>query len=235
MNRRRLFLAGACLIGATPAAAQPQQPPAIPDWRQSHLEEGNAGVFAMYALAVCARHRRRSTAEALLATPPGSQDERRLLSSVIPPDAGDCPMRTGRVAIPPLLIRGAVAEAIYNGDRLRPRDDAVLPFTDRFEPQSEDRYLHVGRWVAKCAVHRSPRIAHSVLSYNPGAVGERRALVALRPDFAACLPAGERLTVSRLRIRGLIAEALYHASRTFRASFINATANVAPLLAGERL
>ena len=77
-------------------------------------------------------------------------------------------------------------------------------------------------WVAHCAVRRDPRSAHEVVQFNPGAIGERRALLTLGPVLAACLPAGERLQVSRLRFRALIAQELYQASLRFKESFTHA-------------
>ena len=60
------------------------------------------------------------------------------------------------------------------------------------------------------------------MKYSYGSIGEGRALGLLRPTFLACLPNGERLRISRLNIRALIAEELYRASVTFKESFANA-------------
>lgn len=215
-----LVAAGCGLAGA---AAAEKQPPLIPDWKQSHLKEGDVGVQTLYRLAVCARIHRRQAAEALLATAPNSPEESARLGAAIPSGQTECPIRTTRLVIRSrILVRGALAEALYNGDGRKPRTPVALPLTETFQPSKKGSPLVVGRWLARCAVRREPRLAHGVVKWNPGAVGEARALRLLKPTFIACLPVGERLQVSRLNIRALIAEELYRASITFKESFANA-------------
>jgi hypothetical protein len=203
------------------AAAAESQPPLIPDWKQSHLlEGGDAGVRAVYRLAVCTRRERRQAAEALLATAPGSPQETAALAAAMPSGKTGCPIKAARLTIHSrILARGALAEALYNGDGARPRAASALPLGETFQPSRYGSEFVVARWVARCAVRREPRLAHEVVKWNPGAVGEARALGLLKPVFIACLPPGERLQISRINIRALIAEELYRASVTFKESF----------------
>lgn len=211
--------AAACGAAVAPAAERP--PPLIPSWKLSHLEQGDPAVQAVYRLAVCARTKKREAAEALLATGPGSPEEAARLRVVMPSGETDCPIRATRLAIhSPVFPRGAIAEALYNGDRTRPRAASALPFSEVYQPSLSD--LAVARWVARCTVRREPRLAHEVLKWSYGSIGEGRALGLLRPAFLACLPSGKRLQVSRLNIRAIIAEELYRASITFKESFANA-------------
>ncbi|HEX6376052.1 MAG TPA: hypothetical protein VFZ91_10070 [Allosphingosinicella sp.] len=222
MNRRLLVLPLAAMAAAAPAAAE-KQPPLIPDWKQSHFEEGNVAVRSLYRLAVCAKIQKRETAEALLATAPGSAREAELVQAVMPSGLTKCPIRTNRLTISGrMLVRGAIAEALYNGDDIKPRTASALPLAEVFQPSRYGSELVVAKWVARCAVRREPRIAHEVVKWNPGGIGEGRALRSLKPTFTTCLPAGERLQVSRLQIRALIAEELYRASLTFKESFTDA-------------
>jgi hypothetical protein len=202
-------------------AADPS--PRIPDWKQSQLEEGNPAVRSSYILAVCTRNHRRQAAEALLETPPGSAEEATLIQQAVPSGWTECPIRSTKVTIKSeIFMRGVIAEAIYNGDGIKPRSNAALPFADTFPPSGRGNHLMVARWVARCAVRRDPQGAHAVLQFNPGAIGERRALLSLEPTFTACLPVEERLDISRLKFRAMIAEELYHASLSFKESFANA-------------
>jgi hypothetical protein len=215
-----LALAGAFLSGA---ASAEKAPPPVPDWQQSHFEEGNPAVRSVYIIAVCARNHRRQAAEALLATTPDSPEEAARVREAVPSGLTDCPIRSERVTIKSeIFLRGAIAEAIYNGDRTRPRPHAELPFTDSFAESGKGDRLMVARWVARCAVRRNLQGAHSVLQFNPGAIGERRALLSLNPTLKACLPPGERLEISRLKFRAMIAEELYHAAHLFKESFTHA-------------
>jgi hypothetical protein len=215
-----LAAAGWSLAGA---AAAEKQPPLIPDWKQSHLEQGNIAIQSVYKMAACARIKRRAAAEAVLATYPGSADEAARLNEAIPSGQTDCPIRATRLTIHShLLVRGALAEALYNGDGTRPSTASALPLSEAFQPSRYGSELIVARWVARCAVRREPRLAHEVVKWIPGSIGEGRALRSLKPVFLACLPSGERLQITRINIRALIAEELYRASVTFKEAFAHA-------------
>jgi hypothetical protein len=221
-SRRLVALAAGCAAAAVPATAKPLPP--VPSWKQSHLEEGgNLTVRSVYSLAVCLRARKRQAAEALLGAAPGSAEENALLHAAIPSGQTDCPIRNARLVIhSAILLRGAIAEALYNGDGVKPRAASALPDAEPSQPFEQGSAMGIGRRVARCAVRREPRLAHEVLKWNIGAFGEERALRALKPVFIACLPPGERLQVARINIRALIAEELYRASVTFKESFVHA-------------
>jgi hypothetical protein len=207
-------------VAAAPAADKP--PRLIPSWKQSHLEQGNQSVQSIYKLAACARVQRREAAEAVLDSVPGSAEERSRMAVAVPAGFKGCPIRVRRLKIRNfVLMRGALAEALYNGDRVRPRA-AALPAAEAGPPSGNGSALAVARRVARCAVSRNPGLAHEVVKYNFGSIGEGRALRSLKPAFTACLPPGERLVISRLNIRALLAEELYRASVTFKESFANA-------------
>lgn len=217
-----LALAAACASPAATAAEKSLR--LVPSWKQSHLETGNPTVRSVYRMAVCTRHHRREAAIALLATVPGSREESARMQEAIPSGQTECPIKVTRLRISDrsVLMRGALAEALYNGDRTKPRASSALPLIETPRHPVGGSAAAVGRSVARCAVRRRPLEAHAVLKYIPGAAGEERALRALKPTFLACLPPGERLGVSRLVIRALIAEELYHASVSFKESFANA-------------
>lgn len=223
MRFRLACALAAAAFGAAVAPAAERTPPLVPGWKLSHLEQGNQAVQAVYKLAVCARTKQREAAEAVLATSPGSPEEAARLRVAMPLDKDDCPIPAMKLTInSPVFARGALAEALYNGDRTKPRSASALPFTEVFQPSPSGSELAVARWVARCAVRREPRLAHQVLKWHYGSIGEGRALGFLRPAFLACLPPGKRLQISRLNIRAMIAEELYRASVTFKESFANA-------------
>ena len=216
MTRRRLFffLSAASLL-ATATRAAPVDDPRIPSWEQSHFKAGDASTRALYILAVCIRNHRLEQAEAMLRARPGTPEERAAVPLVRPQD--ECLMRTTELKIRNLdLLRGALAEAIYNGRRVQPLSTGPLPLNvQALMPRNEKvpRERSIGRLTGACAVERAPAHAHAVVQSNPGDIGEFRALKALESTFASCLPTGTSLRVSRLGIRASIAEALYHAWR----------------------
>jgi hypothetical protein len=124
-----------------------------------------------------------------------------------------CLLRTTRLQIKNRnVLRGAIAEALYNIERVQPRASAWPDALEQLMPASSDPLSTeaVGRTVAACAARRAPAKTHAVLQFNPGSPGEFRALRALDHTFLACLPQGRNLRVARLSIRAALAEAMYH-------------------------
>lgn len=196
--------------------------PPIPNWEQSHLKEGDVATRALYVLAVCVRNRRLPAAQAMLSTNPGTAEERAALRLVLPPGEDECLYRTNSLTIRNTsLLRGALAEAIYNGAAAQPRTSApLLSVANGGMPNTAaSAGASIPRLVASCAVQRQLEASHRVVQFNPGAIGEYRALKALEPTFLSCLPLGTSLDASRLAIRAQIAEALYRAWRHAPQSF----------------
>jgi hypothetical protein len=233
VRRRIIRSVGACLLmtaAANGAGAAPSEPtpPRVPDWRQSHFEEANQGIFAMYYFATCSRITRRGTTEALLAAREGSAEEREHLQTLVDAYNSNSQCRSMYRSVAGFQtrnrfgVRGALAEAMYNGTKYKPRKDSQLPFSESYVPTSALDDIAVPRWVSRCAVHRDPAGAHAVLQHNPGSVGEGRGLRALNPAFLACLPADQRLVALPRTMRFLIAEQLYVVTQTHPEAFTHA-------------
>lgn len=214
------------LLSLLALAAQPAPARPLPEWPQTQAAERDRAVRSLYVYAVCVRHERRARAIAFLALPPGSQAERSEEPNVFPRTT-DCAIDEFLRVRSYDLLRGAVAEAIYNFDRTRPRSADALPI-ETFERWRESEFMRgarmdgqreVNRWVARCATHRAPQLAQDLVAQIPGSLRERAALNALRPVFTLCLPQGRAVDASRLMIRTLVAEALYQASRAHPGAF----------------
>ena len=217
-----LFVAAIMLLPISAGVAAGRGDSRIPSWRQSHLEESNPAIRALYVLAVCVRNHRREAVEQLLMTQLGTAEEADAIQRLLPPGEDPCLIGVRDLRISDqALLRGAVAEAVYNGSDIHPRSAAPLA-TAAASSEMPVTASAGGRDVATCAVRRNPMLAHTVVRTNYGTPGELRALRALTPTFLACLPNGAALRVTRLAIRAYLAEALFHASRSFRESFVNA-------------
>jgi len=223
-------LAGLALVaasfglgGAAAAKPAPEEAARLPSWKESHLAVNDPAMRAVYIIAVCTRNHRRAAAEALLEAAPGSAEEGALIQAAIPSGETECPIQVSKVRIHShILMRGAIAEAIYNGEGTRPRTDAALPPPEPLDAALAASPTPLAWWVARCAVRQAPARAQKVVSYNPGDFSEGKALDALRPTLLACLPPGSRLQMDRQNFRAMIAEELYHASRRYKESFRNA-------------
>jgi hypothetical protein len=214
MNRRLrvMALAAAWLASAAPLAAREPADPRLPSWQQSHLAEGSMEDRILRAFAYCSVRVRRAEAEALLATTPGSPEERAAAQALaLFGQVNDCATRSDiRFRGPPgmVLLRGLAAEFLHNRE---------VPQARRYEPRPEPAagpdYVPLPRRVAACAVHRAPEQVHAMIRFDHDSPGETRMLRQLRPILLECLPAQVSLPVTRHIMRALLAEALYHFSR----------------------
>jgi len=213
-----LLLLAAQLASAAPARAG--EPPAtrLPTWEQSHTLEGNQTVRTLRAFGYCLVRARASASEALMASRPGSAEESAAMTALSEGDDHPCLYQATRMVIRSRpLIRGIVAEFLYNRDNPGSRNHAPRAFDRPFDPAApgwrETPDGALGRWLAACAVHRGPGHARQMIRFNHDSPGETRALRAIRPALLHCLPQGRSLQVSRHVIRAMLAEALLDFSR----------------------
>lgn len=228
--------AGALALSASGGIEAKPLDPRLPDWRQSQLVEGNSALRGLYFFAVCSVIKKRPAAQALVNSPFGSEQQEQTIASLTAGEDNECLLTAEKMTIRSRsVLRGAVAEALYNQGKMRPRAERPIATSDSFDSflarsaaarsgrdasQASDEL--VGRWVAMCAAHRAPGRVHAVVRFNPSSLGEYRVLESLAPDFLSCLPEGRSLRISRLAARASLAEALYGLARTHRDMFENA-------------
>lgn len=214
------------VAAGTAAAAQPAADGRLPDWRQSHLTAITPATASLIHLAVCARDRTPDLARQFLATAPASPEEDEMVRKVYPSGITECPLKNDGIRIKDwALLRGMTAEALYSGDRRKPKSADPLRLTALPANLYERPAPAVARSVARCVVQRSPMTAHRMTRFNVGSVGEARVLKEMEPLFLACLPDGLPLQATRLQIRALIAEELYQASLRHSEAFTSRSAD----------
>jgi len=213
MPARAALLAFVLLVAAAPATEE-----RLPAWDRWHTNEGNQTIRTLRAFGSCAVRVRAAAVEALLASDPGSAAERAALAALTEGASHPCVYQTTRLTFRSRpVLRGIVAEFAYLGGdpdrrRLEPRPFAAGDGAGRGQwPDAPD--WNRGRRLAACTVHRDPRQVHALIGFNHDSPGETRALRALRPAMLACLPGGGPLALSRLAVRAMLAEALYHFAR----------------------
>jgi len=199
-------------------AAAPAPDERLPAWDQWHTNEGNQTIRTLRAFGNCAVRVRAAAVAALLASGPGSAAESAAVAALVEGENHPCVYQTTRMTFRSRpVLRGIVAEFAYNGghpDRhgLEPRPFAPGDGAGAGQwPDAPD--WNRGRRLAACTVHRDPREVHALIGFNHDSPGETRSLRALRPAMLACLPEGGPLTLSRLAIRAMLAEALFHFAR----------------------
>ena len=116
----------------------------------------------------------------------------------------------------PLLLRGNMFDALYRIDfGAKPAVasfDAipalVYPVADGAEETVAQPYL-VNMALGDCVARKAPGEARAFLLTEVASAAETAALQALAPAFAACVPAGAELALTRSKARAALAEPLY--------------------------
>ena len=170
----------------------------------------------LYRKAYCAVRNDSADARKLFATPPGSKEEAKILSSLNIQVCGLFGNGLPALEADRQLIRGVIAEALY--DQFHQKRGFVDPAAAPFGNLSPDAISALdnkgqaslaGLDFAQCIVAASPDRVDALLNSNSVTGEQDRALEQLQPYLAPCLPNGAKITFSKLVLRGLLAEAAY--------------------------
>jgi hypothetical protein len=112
-----------------------------------------------------------------------------------------------------LVLRGAIAEALYRWEERRGRSAGPLvpPPPAPAAAGAPALLAQMGR----CVVERDPEAAARVMATRPGTGAARRALAGLSGRVGACMPTGLRAReIHPLTLRGALGEPYYHRRRS---------------------
>jgi hypothetical protein len=159
---------------------------------------------------------RASKASEIVAVPPGSQAERKLLRYL---QAG-CIGGAYWVDAQKQLQRGAIIEEVLrlgdnnrsNGRRMR----WVAPFTPLGASEvaaldQQGRSALGALDLAQCVYAAAPDTVRALLKTAPTYAPEQKAFGQLSPVLGPCLQDGAQITISLPQLRGFLAEAMYRA------------------------
>ena len=166
----------------------------------------------MLRAAACLVGRDAAAAAALLATGPYSRDERQEAVRTLRAAERCLRLRDG-LATSPLLLRGALAESLYEAQFAQPpaaREPAAAA-TALLDGAAAAEHADVAPAfsLAHCAAAQQPALVRGLLAADPESAAEGQALQALNPVFSQCVTAGTRVNIDRGSIRALLAESLY--------------------------
>ena len=167
----------------------------------------NDAAWTMHRFAECLVRTRAEQMLELLSTGLNSPEQNRIVRDLIG-WRNRC-LRARSMQIDHVLLRGAVAEALYRQTQ-RGRDIGRLdraPPRLRADPRrnSSAALEHFGR----CMVARHPDRVRPLIGTRPGSREEREALQGITAGFADCLPESPRRARHPLMLRGAVAEAFY--------------------------
>ena len=217
----------ACVGQHAPAAAQAKQQKGaalsnVPHWGRAKPTGQTTEIELPQVFAECVVTYWPKFGEALLATVPESEDERKAAERLTK-DAGIC-LRRGADTLKAHQVRGAIAEVLLRSDG-RPLSDIAAPFSPRETPASFVRKISAGnskrasdadartgavaRWAAYCAVRKNSSAVQSLLKTQAGSGEELASLDQLNQTLSGCLTGGQKLDATVRSIRAHLAEALY--------------------------
>ena len=204
---RTLPLAVAALA-AMPAAAQEEPATPAPAAEPSPVSEVLAGV-------ACSLGRDARAGDAVLAAVPFSEGERTATGDFIR-GAQRCLRRREPILTPAYVVRGAIAETLYELQFATPPAArtpalAAAPLTrpGLDLPAETVQQLQPMYALADCSAGRQPDLARAVLATEPRSAAEGPAFAAMHPAFGSCVPAGTQLSYDPRFMRVFLAEALY--------------------------
>ena len=231
-------------LPSAPAAAvgqyPPPPPPPVPDLptgssaRTPREAPAAASPSDVLRGAVCLAERDEEAATSLLDSAPYSNEERDQAVRALRA-AERCLRRRERIATSVLVLRGALAEAMYErrfAEPPAPRDPplagAAFFRAEAATTRDDAAALAPAYDLALCTAARRPDLARALLATEPGAPDEAAALEPLNPVFVECVTPGTTLNVDRAGIRAILAESLY------RWSVVQRDGPASPWAAAER-
>lgn len=175
----------------------------------------------MHSFSVCVA-KDRANSNRLLGTMPGSAEEANVLVQFM---SEGCP-EFGDLTIEPALLRGTMAEALFERDFSsiggKPKNPVAalfaIPAMEAFTQLAPIAKLKVALLgFADCVVAAVPKETVKMLRTDPGGADERAAFTAIAPALGPCLNDGVKIEFNRTQLRGALAEAAYRASVQARA------------------
>ena len=203
----------AAVLAGTPALAQDSSAayqgrpdPAARPRNTAPVDSAEAKRW-MQRFAQCVVAGDPTGARQLLATSPGSADERDRLVRIAQQRA-NC-LHHGKLRMQGNWMRGAIAEQLYLRAYPKPIEAPATPdapLTARADAQKWPYQAY-----ADCIVARNAPAADAMLRAEPGSAAEKSALQQTMPTLSSCLAGGKdsKLAIDRTMLRGYLAESLY--------------------------
>ena len=220
-SRRALLISAASVWLAFPASspaqygAPPSAPPPSMGDRPSQQQQASAPtpMAEVWRAAACVAAREPVEAGEILATVPYSRQERQKALGLLR-SAQRCIRSREAITTSPTMLRGAVAEALYEGQFAAPqpvRAPAVLVSPSRLDASAPETAAQLAPAfaLAECSVAAQPETIRNVLTTEVGSEAELAALRGLNPVFAGCITQGTSLNADRGTLRALLADSLY--------------------------
>lgn len=174
--------------------------------------------------ATCVRRRAPDRADALLATNPDSDEEKKKIG-VIAGAYGACVGDRNGLSFSAALLRGQLAELAFRDSATLREKAAALPRMTPIRPDvalieksankappswRDQRYAQQFRiFFARCVTDADPQGVAALISTTPGTTDERSALIKTGDMLMRCMPEGVTYHIKAAELRPYLMSALY--------------------------
>lgn len=166
----------------------------------------------------CVLDRYKGRAARLMQIAVDSDEYRRLSRAVIEGDGDEC-LSGGELSFGVPLFHGALFEAAYLRDFRFDAPDTVPADVDSgYQALYMSPYSSAARnaisleQFGECVVRADTKGARALLLSDPSRPSEQQAFAQLAPSFGGCVVKGETIELSKVVVRGAVAEGLYRLS-----------------------
>lgn len=223
------FLSPIALLGTLLSAAAPalaQETGTLVTHRAAQIDGRgrDAARLAIERFMTCAVSRQSGRAANLVGMRIDTPEYQRAFRSLFD-TIGDLCLSGGDLAFTEGLFRGGLFQALYARDvgADGPTDFSAVAssgYLDLYtQPLSEQARIALAlEQFGECVSRADANGVRTLLRQLPGSAGEREAINALRPRFAACIPQNETIRFSPSVLKGALAEGIYRLSIAARAA-----------------
>ena len=223
MRAAQRFLAAILAFAAVPAPAQETGTLVTHRAAQIDGRGRDAARLTMERFMACAVSRQSGRARNLTRLPIDSPDYQRSFRSLYDTIGDVCLGSNGELSFSEGLFRGGLFQALYarefsdNG----PTDFSAVTNSGYLQlytsPLSDQARTALAlEQFGECVSRADAAGVRNLLRQLPGSAGEREAINALRPRFAACIPQNETIQFSASVLKGALAEGIYRLSAAAR-------------------
>lgn len=217
--KRVLGFVGMAVFAAAPAAAQ--ETGTLRTHRSAEIDDSSrdGARRTMEAFSACIASRQNGRVTAMSRLRIDSDQYQRMLRNLYDNTDDVCLSGSGQLGFSFNLLRGGIFQGLYAREfrNAGPTDFSTVATTGYRELYTDP----ISPWVisalalerfGECVARADAAGVQTLLRQIPGSTGERAAIQALAPRFAACIPRNETIRFSPSVLKGALAEGIYRLS-----------------------
>lgn len=223
--RRFLLVMAAMLAGLAAPPLAAQETGTLRTHRSAEIDDSSrdGARRTMEAFSACVVSRQIGRVTAMARMRIDSDQYQRMLRNLYDNTDDVCLSGSGQLGFSYNLLRGGIFQALYAREfRNRPPTDFSAVSTTGYRELYSDPVSPMVRSAlaleqfGECVARADAASVQTFLRQVPGSAGERSAIQALAPRFAACIPRDETIRFSPSVLKGALAEGIYRLSVALR-------------------